>query len=467
MPHEHEDERRAVVDNLIDLLRVEADRLALKQKLKNFHSADIAEALEELSDETKHTIMASLDIEQQVEVLDEASEQEVDEFVEEAPVAELAELVDAMPADEAADILERVDDKKAEAVIAQLEPEHAEEVRELREYDPDTAGGIMTTEFFWIKPELKANEIITRLKEEHEEVETVHEIFVCREDRKLKGIIRVADLIAAEPDTNAEELMDPAMITVGPHADQEICGRYMQKYDLAVLPVIDAGRRLLGIITHDDILEVMNDEASEDMYRMAGVGDPKPLEHGAFVRAYKRLPWLAVTLVGYTCLGLIISRFAATIQQVVAITFFMPAVMALGGNTAMQSSTITVRGLATGEIDWGDLWRMLRRELLVGIIIAVVCSVALGCFAYGVNAVSASTHGAPHVSSARVAMTVSAAMLCGIISSVFLGTLIPMLCNRAGFDPALAAGPFITTLIDIGTQTIYLLLATWLLMANV
>jgi len=463
MSPELQDERRTVVDNLIDLLRVEADRLALKQKLQAYHPADIAEALEDLSDETKRTILLSLEVDQRVQVLDEVAEHHVDEFVEESPVAELAQMVDAMPADEAADILEHMDDKKAEEIIAQLEPEHAEEVRELREYEPDSAGGIMTTEFFAVPPDITVAEILRRLREEHGEVETVHEIFVCREDKKLRGIIRVADLLAADPTKAAESLMDAAPITIGPFADQEICVRYMQKYDLVVLPVVDLGRRLLGIITHDDILEVMHEEASEDMYRMVGVGDPKPLEHGSLVRAYRRLPWLVVTLAGYTALSLIISHYETTIRQVVMLTFFIPAVMALGGNAATQSSTVTVRGLATGEVDWGHLGWLLRRELAVGLIIAVVCATVIGIVAYVAGWLEIA--GSPvTVSLMRISLTISAAMFCGIVTAVVLGTLIPMLCHRVGLDPALAAGPFITTLIDIGTQTLYLTLATWVLL---
>ncbi len=464
MPHEHTDERRSVVDELIAFLTVEADRQALRQRLKDTHPADIAEALDDLPDETRHAIMETLDLEQRVEVLDEVDEPDVDEFVEEAPVHDLAELVDAMPPDEAADMLAHADEEKIEAIMARLAPDLAEDLRELREYEPDTAGGIMTTEFSWVTPDQTAEQIRLKLKEEHEELETVHEIFVCRDDKRLKGIIRVADLIAAEPDQTASQLMDRATITVRPLADQEICARYMAKYDLAVLPVVDLGRRMLGIITPDDILEVMEDEASEDMYRLAGVGDPLPLQHGAVVRAYRRLPWLVATLLGMGLVTpLIMHRwFQNTLEQVVVLAFFIPAIMGLGGNAAIQSSTITVRGLAMGEIEWKDTLCILRRELSVGIMVALVCTIVIGGFAYGVFALGFS--GPASHSVGRVALVVAIAMFCGVLTSVLLGTLVPMLCHRAGVDPAMAAGPFITTLIDIGTQTLYLGLATWMLL---
>jgi magnesium transporter len=261
--------------------------------------------------------------------------------------------------------------------------------------------------------------------------------------------------------------MDMATITIGHDADQEVAARYMQKYDLELLPVIDSGRRILGVITVDDIIDVLSDEASEDMYRMVGVGDPKPLSHGPFERAYKRLPWLITTIVGMGIIApfMLNHLFADTLMRVASLALFIPAIMGLGGNTAIQSSTITVRGLATGEIDFDDLFWMIKREIQVGLIIAVVCAVAVGTCAFGVTSMDNLTAGAAAVSALRFGVTVSIAMFVGIISSVLLGTTVPMLCHRFGIDPAVAAGPFITTIIDMGTQTLYLTVATLLLLA--
>jgi magnesium transporter len=460
----HNDERRTVVNSLIELLRVEADRLALKQKLKEFHSADIAEALEDISEETKRTIMESLDVEQRVEILEEASEQDIDTFVEDAHVSDLVELVGAMSVDDATEILDRVDEDKAQAVMNRLDPDHAEDLRELREYKPETAGRIMTTEFFWAKPEEDCAAVLERLKEKHEELETSREIFVCREDMKLKGMVDVEDILRAEPGHKIGELVDTATITIGPTVDQEIAARYMQKYDLSVLPVIDPGRRMLGIITFDDILEVMSDEASEDMYRMAGVGDKKPLEHGAFERAYKRLPWLVTTLVGSGFISPLIMNhlYHGTLTRFVALAFFIPAIAGLGGNAATQSSTITVRGLGTGEIVWSDLWWLLKREMSVALIISISCAIALGFFSYIIFSLGLQQSG--DLSVVKIAGCISFSILCGTITAVCLGTCIPMVCHRVGVDPAIAAGPFITTLIDFSSQLIYLTIATYVVL---
>lgn len=479
MAPEKTDERQSVVDKLIDLLRVEASRLELQKALQEHHPADIAEALDDVSPEIKRTILDTLDLEQRVEVLDETGENDVEEYVEEHDVEQIAELVDAMPSDEAADMLELVEEDKVELVIAKLDPERAIEIRELREYPPDAAGGLMTTEYFSARPDESAGEVIARIREEYEEVETVHRIFVLNETGKLKGKISVEDLISAPPEQPVHELTDTAVITIGPLADQEVAARYMQKYDLTVLPVVDPGRRLLGIITVDDILEVLSEEASEDMYRMAGVGAPRPLEQPAWVRAYKRLPWLITTIVGMGIIApfLLDHLFADTLKSVVVLALFIPAIMGLGGNAAMQSATITVRGLATGEIDFGDWGWLLKREIAVGLIIACSCSAVVGGCAYGLVKLglekdTPSIHitevpgaaDAQHTSPVKFGLTVAAALFTGIVLSVVLGTSVPLLCHRAGVDPAVAAGPFITTLIDIGTQTLYLGIATFVLL---
>ncbi|MBN2711351.1 MAG: magnesium transporter [Planctomycetes bacterium] len=485
MPLDTKDERREIVTKLAELLRAEANLLEIRSALSEHEAADIAEAMEDVSDDIRSTIFESLEAEQVAEILEESGEEGVQDYVVDAPVSEIVEIANAMSPDDAADFLEHIEDHKAEAVIAKLEPDHAEEIRELREYDPDTAGGIMTTEFFWAKPNETAAQVLARMKEEMDEVETIHEIFVCNADMKLKGQVSVEDLISADGEQKIGEIMDAATITVGPLADQEIAGRYMQKYDLAVMAVIDPGRRLLGIITVDDIIDVLSEEASEDMYKMAGVGDPKPLEHGAFRRAYKRLPWLLTTIVGMGIIApfLLGNLFHDTLQSVVALALFIPAIMGLGGNTAIQSSTITVRGLATGEIDWSDMGWMLWREIKVGIIIAITCSILVGTCAYAVvhtspkpkQAMQSSTVAGSqdvtnsavpqHVGPLKFASTVALALIIGIMLSVLLGVSIPMCCHRFGVDPAVAAGPFITTLIDITTQTLYLTIATWLLLS--
>ncbi len=446
-----------VVDNLIALLRVEADRLSLQRTLKHYHAADIAEAIEDLTPDTKRLVMGSLDLDQTVQVLEEVTEEEASDYAEEATVEELARIVDVMSADDAADFLEHIDESKSRAVLAKADPTHAQAILALSSYPQESAGGIMTTEFFWAGPTDPVETVLGKLRTEYEELETIQQVFVLGPDMRLKGVVAVEDLIAASPAQPLAQLMDPATVTIGPGADQEVCARYMRKYDLSVLPVVDKHRRLLGIITLDDILGVVSQEAEEDMFRLAGVGSSRPLEQKTWQRAYQRVPWLLATLVGSGLISpVIVSHFfRPVLQQVVALAFFIPAIMGLAGNTAVQSSTIAVRGLATGELEFGDLWWMLRREMLVALIVGAVCSLALAGFSWGVGSLAFDRAAAGSLDW-TFALTVGVSMFAATLFAVVLGTVIPLGCHRLKIDPAVAAGPFITTLIDIGSQVIYL-----------
>lgn len=458
-------DRNALLEQIRDALENRLDRL--RTLADEHHPVDIADALQELQSGDLDRVLDAFDAEKRAEVVSHIADIDeglTEQFVEDQTVEELAEIVDEMDPDDAVDLLEVADDEKAEAVIEQLGAEDAQEIRELRRFDPDSAGGIMTTDFLWAKPEETPHQIIEHLKLEADEVETVQRIMVCTPDMTLLGEVTAKDFLTAEPDQAAATLMDRGLVQVVAGTDQEACANLMRKYDLAVLPVVNESNKLLGIITHDDILDVMEYEAEEDMFRLVGVGDSKPLEHGAVERAFKRLPWLTTTLVGMGLIGPLILHqwFEATLDQIVVLAFFIPAIMGLSGNTATQSATITVRGLATGEIHYGDLFWMLKRELRVAFIIAVVCALTMMVFAYFVTAMGFSD--TTTFSIGHVTTTVGISMFAGILVAVILGTSIPMFCHRAGVDPAVASGPFITTLIDITTQVMYLALATWLLL---
>ena len=478
--------RHDVVEKIIDELPKIENKDAMKEILDEYHVADVAEALHELPDEIQNRVIEFMDPEDQGEILEEANEDDAAEYVEDMPPQKLAEIVGSMPRDEAADLMNSMTRSRAESILSLLPREDASEVRELLRYEPDTAGGIMTNDFIQILPEMKVEQIRELLKKEELEEDSLGTLVVCRSDMKFLGLVSVEDLFAADHDTAAGELVERATVTVGPNADQEVCAQYMTKYDLPVLPVVDPRRRIIGLITFDDIFDVMDEEASEDMYRMAGVGVGRPLDDGAIVRAFRRLPWFVISLIGMSILGFIISRFEVTISKVVAISYFIPAIMGLGGNVGIQASTITVRGIAKGEILFGDLFWLLRREILVGVIIGLFCGTALAFIAGEMTSEDSFLAEELQIQDdgqvvdevvikkepirppffgviPRFPVTVGLAMFAGIMGSVILGTCIPMLCHRLGVDPALASGPFVTTLIDISTQSLYLILCTYLL----
>jgi magnesium transporter len=241
----------------------------------------------------------------------------------------------------------------------------------------------------------------------------------------------------------------------------------MEKYDLAVLPVVGNGGKLLGIITFDDILEVMEEEASEDMFRMAGIGSANPFDEAIIKRAYKRLPWLITTLIGGAFLAVIIGKFQPTLKQIVALVSFIPVIAGLGGNVGIQSSTITVRGLATGDIDGlKDIFWLLPREIgvgsAIGIVTGTVLAVMANLFLGSINPELATNGGITDLMEFCGILGIS--VFCGIFCAAIVGTTAPLVCHRIGLDPAVAAGPFVTVSIDVITQTIYLGIATMLLL---
>lgn len=459
------------VDRLHELFRqhLENEPERLVQPLKEYHPADIAEALSDYPNDWHHPLLRQMDPGLQAEVLNlmsDVDEDAIEDFLEEAPVAQLVDVIEEMNPDDAADLLASAEPEKAEAVLRSVESEHAEDVRQLRQYDPETAGGIMTTEFLWVQPTDTKLDIIKKLRVEEDEIEEGSDVYVCNQQKRLLGSIALHHILAAKPSTEAASMMDKAVVQVVPQTDQEVCAYLMMKYNIVSLPVVDQNQRLVGLISHDDIMDVLDDEAQEDMYRLAGVGDDRPLEHGPFERAFKRLPWLATTLIGMGLLGpvLLHNLFHGILEQVVTLALFIPAIMGIAGNTAMQSSTITVRGLATGELEHKDLMWMLRRETCVAAIIAVVCACTITLFSFTITKLG-SYEASSGVSMGLLSLTVGISMFISVMFAVMVGTTIPMICQRFHIDPAVAAGPFITTIIDISSQLIYLGLATWLLVS--
>ena len=483
--HDIEDHQYVIIDRLVAEMEKVTNKSEMKKISDSYHPADLAEAIHELPEDIQDRIISYLDPEEQGEILEEAYDDDAADYVEDMPPQRLAEIIESMPRDEAADLLNSMTRSRAESIMSLMPQAEVVEIRELLRYNRDTAGGIMNNDFMQILPQMSVEQVRELMCKEEIEEDSLGNLVVCREDMKFLGLVSFEDLFAATPETLVTDLVERAAVTVGPNADQEVCARYMTKYDLAVLPVVDPRRRIIGIITFDDILEVMDEEASEDMYRMAGVGVERPLDEGAVKRAFKRLPWFVVSVIGMSVLGIIISQFEVTLSKVVAISYFIPAIMGLGGNVGIQASTITVRGLAKGEIIFSDIFWLLRREILVGLIIGLFCGTALALIAGGMVEqekfeLIKMDHAGEKVTAKvkaetsmvkppvfgfipRFPLTVGLAMFVGIMGSVILGTCIPMICHRLGVDPALASGPFVTTLIDISTQTLYLSLCAYLI----
>ncbi|MCK4401988.1 magnesium transporter, partial [bacterium] len=358
--------------------------------------------------------------------------------------------LDTMPPDNAADILQYLPEEEHLKVLAQMTEEEAEEVEELIQYDKDTAGGIMTTEFVSFQEDFTVAGALEHLRKDTD-VEAIYYIYATDREDHLRGVVTLRELIMAEPDKRLKAVMTSDIISVKPDMDQEYVANLVAKYDLLAVPVTDAPNKLLGIITVDDIVDVIREEATEDAYKSVGTTEDELLTKSAFSVAKIRLPWLITTLLGELICVLVVSRFKFVLEQIIALAFFMPIVAAMGGNIGIQSSTIVVRGLATGIIDTKKIWRMLFREIRIGAIMGLACGAVVG--AVGVLWQGQLVFG----------LILSISMFMAIIVAAAIGAIIPLVFNKFNIDPAIATGPFVTTANDITGMLIYFSLALGLI----
>lgn len=427
-------------------------RAELAKRANAANPIDLARCLSDLEDEEKGAIFDLLAGDRPGIVLSE-TDPETQAFLL-MHVGELrARLVSTLEPDDAADVLDALEDEEREALLDELETADAEEIRALAEHEADSAGGLMTTEYVEVGPEMTVNEVLAALRGA-DEAETIHNIYVTAYGR-LVGVFSVRDLIRARPDARVEEFMTTTLITAAPADDQEQVLRLMETYHLGLLPVVGSDGRLMGIVTHDDALTAMEEEANEDVLRLAGTSSGLLTQQTVLERVRARLPWLMITLGGGTLAALVIQGLGGGMVE--PISRFLPVVGGMGGNVAMQSAAILVRGFATGEIDATRLRRLLAGEIAVGFLIGLVCGVGGGLIAFLLTEPAVAW---------RVAGSVAVALLGASTLAAAAGTLIPTLCERLGIDPAISAGPFITTLNDILGFAVYMAVAAAILQAG-
>jgi len=417
--------------------------------LDDLHPTDVADVLEELDIEDRRRVFHLLDNEVAVKVLDELEDESKQELVEVLGARKLKNLVRGMPSDEAADLIGLMPPEQSEQLLESVGAQQAHELRELVEYEPDTAGGIMTKGYIAVTADLSAREALESIRQTPD-AELINYLYVVDENQELKGVLSLRDVLTTQPEVKLGTIAASDVVSVETGADQEEVARVLDKYDFAAIPVVDADRVLRGVVTYDDAIDVMEEEASEDIYRLAGTASHRPTRERAPRRVLLRLPWLLITLAGGIISSQIMLSFGQTLKAVVSIVFFVPVVNAMGGNVGLQSSSIVVRGLATGEVTAGRLISVILKEMLVGVMIGVICGAAIGLFAMLTQ------------EGYQLGLAVGLAMFCGITVAALTGTAIPLLCEKLGIDPALAAGPFISTLNDITCLTIYLTTATLL-----
>lgn len=416
----------------------------IKAHIVDLHFADIAEIMDELSNEQAKFLYFHLDEELQADVLMELEEDIRDRFLASLSSKEMAEQLENLDSDDAADILGELPDDKIQEVISQMEDdEAADDIVDLLNYDEDTAGGLMQKEFIQAKLDWPVNRALVELRRQAEDVEQVYTIYVVDDLNKLVGVLSLKRLLFAKPKTSIRELFnDKNLIFVKTSDSSERVVKVMEKYDLVSVPVVDFQNKLVGRITIDDVVDIIKEEADKDFQLASGISEKVESNSSIWKIIRARIPWLIIAMLGGTLGAQVISSFEGGITKVPALAFFIPLITAMGGNVGVQSSAIVVQSLAKGSDMFGSIPQKLYKEFLIALLNGIVLSGLIFGIAY-------------YFESATLGMVVSISLFTVILFAALFGTLIPLVLNHYKIDPALATGPFVTTLNDIVGLFIY------------
>ncbi|MFQ6608821.1 MAG: magnesium transporter [Fidelibacterota bacterium] len=442
-------EVNVLLDTFRRLLRRRA-RTNLEKLARKTHPADLALLFRHFSEEERLQVFSLAQKTENVgEFLTELDESIVQSLLEPLDANQVVLLLEEVSADDRADILNLLPEDKANTVLKAFNREESEELEELMSYAPDTAGGIMSVDPFSLPENTTAAEAVTHIQSS-EDAEMVFYLYVTDANNKLSGVVSLRDLVVAPPDTALTSIMRTNVVSVTADTDQEEVARQVSRYNLLAIPVVDADNTLLGIVTVDDVVDVIREEATEDFLQMAGVGkDREILLKSTFESVKLRLPWLFATWVGGIFVAWIASRFESVLNFV-AVAAFIPIILGMGGNVGTQSSTIIVRGLATGRIHLGQVGKTIFKQIRVGLLLGIFYGLLLGIVA-SLNVIDAPP---------RLGLVVGLAICFSMFTASSLGTLIPIILRKLDVDPAIASGPFVTTSTDLFGILIYFLIAT-------
>ncbi|MEG0260395.1 MAG: magnesium transporter [Lysinibacillus sp.] len=426
------------------------DITAFREEFLALHPYDQATFYEKVEPGIRKNIYLFLSPQEMAEIFEsiELDDDEYKEFMREMVPSYGAEMLSHMYADDAADVLNELDSKQRESYLEMMDDEAAEDINELLGYEEDTAGSIMTTEYVAIPENSTVRSAMAILRKEAPNAETIYYIFVVDMSHRLTGVISLRDLIIAEEDTLIRTIMNDRVVMVHVNDDQEAVAQIMKDYNFLAAPVVDDGGELLGIITVDDIIDVIDEEASEDYSKLAGISDMDKFDTSSWQAAKKRLPWLVILLFLGMLTANLMGKFEETLDKVALLAVFIPLISGTSGNSGTQALAVAIRGIATGDVAEHSKRKLILREAGTGLMTGVVCGLIV------IGIVFAWKH------ELVLGMLVGAAICGSILVATLAGSFIPLLMHRMKIDPAVASGPFITTLNDITSILIYLGLAT-------
>jgi magnesium transporter len=424
------------------------DTQALSALFAELPPADAADVIEYLAPDQRSSIFKLLASEGAADVLIEIEPPAQKQILADLDNRFLSEILKAVDTDDAADIIGSLPDGRAIDILEKLEPELSKELEKLLQYGKDTAGGIMDLEYVAVAKDGTIEDVVKTIREKGEKVKNLYHVWVVDDLKRLVGVVSLKDLLIQAPERKINEFMNPEVISVDVDMDQEDVALMFKKYDLVNMPVVDGHSLLVGRITHDDIIDVIKQEVDEDLSLMTGAIGQNIADESTLKISRARLPWLITGVFGGIIAAAVINQFETTLLKVIALSFFFPVIMGMGGNTGTQAATIIVRGMATGDIRLVDIHKRLWLELKVAIINGIACGILLGLIVgfwlsdYGLGA----------------AVSLAGGLI--ILCSGFVSSAVPFVLKKLHIDPALATGPLITTVNDILGLLIYLGLIT-------
>ena len=455
-------ERFEIVENTLQTLLEEKKYKTLRDILGTMNPGDIAAVFYGMDEERIPLLFRLLPKELAAETFVEMEPDAQELLIRGFSDNELKEVIDELYVDDAADLVEEMPANVVRRILKQADPEMRNTINQILRYPENSAGSIMTTEYVSLRPDMTVGESILRIRRQGVDKETIYTCYVTARDRTLLGLVTVKDLLLAEDDdTQIDDIMLTNLISVTTQADQEEVAHMFSRYNFLALPVVDGESRMVGIVTFDDAMDVMEEEATEDMEIMAGMTpSEKTYLKSTPVDLFKhRIPWLMLLMVSATFTGMIITSFEDALSMLPALTAFIPMLMDTGGNCGSQSSVTVIRSLSLGELKFSDMlrvvWKEIRTAVLCGVVLAVVCFLKILL----VDRLLMGNQSIDLLVDGVVCLTLGVTV---VIAKV-VGCALPLLAKRLGFDPAVMASPFITTIVDALSLLVYFLFAKTLL----
>ena len=442
----------ADLENQVRRAFATGEQRKLRTQLAGEHPASIAAVMDRLNHSQRHELFDLLAIEKQAKVLDEMSITATRQVLDRLSPKEIGRLLDLMPMDEAAELLYNDVPKRRDELLAAMSPRQAAEVETLLGYPPESAGRMMTEKFGRLEKHMTAGEALAYVRRVKKKVETVTDLYVVDEDERLTGVVSLRDLVTASPGQRVDKLMNTRLVTIAPEKDREEVARLISHYDYLAIPVVAPDLKMLGIIPVDDVIDVLAAENAEDILKFGGMEGGVAIDQPYFTIPIftvirKRVGWLLLLFLAETFTGTVLRYFEDELARVVALSFFIPLLIGTGGNTGAQTVSTLIRGLALREVKFSDIWRVIAREALSGLMIGVL----LGLIAFGRSLLWGS--------STQLAMTVGLTILAICTWANTIGAMIPLLAYKLKIDPAVVSAPLITTLVDATGLAIYMLIA--------